>query len=455
LKFLIALLALVAALAAIYGPDLGHGFVRDDFAWIETSRIESSSDVVRLFTQQPGFYRPLVSLTFSADYEFWHLNPFGYALTNLALFVLAAGLVFRLARTLALPAAAALFAVGVWALDIHAPRMALLWISGRTALMLCVFALASADCALRQRYKTAGVLCLLALLSKEEAVLLPLVLTIFVVWDPRREGTISSTLARTWPLWAALAIYIPLRLNSGAFGPTNLPAHYPVVSGFRDFFHNAAEYAVRAGLFSALAGLVVTFVSRPCFPLVWFERRAIVFGALWAIGFMALTIFAANRSDLYALAPSIGCAFVAAALASCAMRARPSRFRAAVTGMLVAAFMLVPLYWWRDTRWVAPADVSASVMKAVDTEATGPRGRIVLFDDESVRYGFGSAFDTLFPAAVHLIKGDNWSGDVRRGAGDCHTTAGESRVVAFTLKDGRVTRCPDASSEPLADENAR
>jgi hypothetical protein len=440
-------------LAAIYGPDLGHGFVRDDFAWIETSRIESSSDVIRLFTQQPGFYRPLVSLTFSADYELWHLNPFGYALTNLALFVLAAGLVFRLARTLALPAAAALFAVGVWTLDIHAPRMALLWISGRTALLLCVFALASADCALRQRYRTAGVLCLLALLSKEEAVLLPLVLTTFVAWDPRREGTITSTLARAWPLWAALAIYIPLRLNSGAFGPTNLPAHYPVVSGFRDFSHNAAEYAVRAGLFSALAGLVVTFVSRPCFPLVWFERRAIVFGALWAIGFMALTIFAANRSDLYALAPSIGCAFVAAALASCAMRAWPLRFRAAVTGMLVAAFTLVPLYWWRDQRWVAPADVSASVMKAVDTETTGPRGRIVLLDDESLRFGFGSAFDTLFPAAVRLLKGDGWSGDVRRG--DCRTTASDAGVVAFTLENGRVTRCATARSDPFADENAK
>ena len=445
----------MAALAAIYGPDLGHGFIRDDFAWIETSRIGSAADLIRLFTHQPGFYRPLVSLTFSADYEVWHLNTFGYALTNLALFVLAAGLVFRLARTLELPAAAALFAVGVWALDIHAPRMALLWISGRTAIILCVLALASADCALRRRYKAAGVLCLLALLSKEEAVLLPLVLTTFVVWDPRREGKIPSTLASVWPLWVSLAIYILLRLNSGAFGPTNLPAHYPVVSGFRDFSQNAAEYAVRAGLFSALAGLVVTFASRPCFPLVWFERRAIVFGALWAIGFMALTIFAANRSDLYALAPSIGCAFVAAALASCAMRARPSRFRAAVTGMLVAAFALVPLYWWRDKRWVVPAEVSASVVKAVSTETKGPRGRIVLLDDKSVRFGFGSAFDTLFPVAVRLIKGVGWSGDLRQGTGDCHTTASESGVVAFTLEDGRVTRCGGARAEPFADETAR
>jgi len=99
--------------------------------------------------------------------------------------------------------------------------------------------------------------------------------------------------------------------------------------------------------------------------------------------------------------------------------------------------------------------VSASVMKAVDTEATGPRGRIVLFDDESVRYGFGSAFDTLFPAAVHLQKGDGWSGDVKRGTADCHATASESGVVAFMLEGGRVTRCAGSRSEPFADETAK
>jgi hypothetical protein len=176
----LALLALVAAFAAIYLPDLGHGFVRDDFEWIESSRIASPVDVVRILTQQPGFYRPLVSLTFSVDHAIWGLDPHGYAATNVALFSLAAVLIYRLARTLELPPAAAVLAAALWAFDIHAPRMALLWISGRTALLLCIFALATADAVLRKRYKTAGIWCLLALLSKEEAALLPAMLTVFV-----------------------------------------------------------------------------------------------------------------------------------------------------------------------------------------------------------------------------------------------------------------------------------
>ena len=80
------------AFAAIYLPDLGHGFVRDDFGWIESSRIESPLDLVRVFTHQPGFYRPLVSLMFSVDYAIWGLDPHGYAATNVVLFALVSGL---------------------------------------------------------------------------------------------------------------------------------------------------------------------------------------------------------------------------------------------------------------------------------------------------------------------------------------------------------------------------
>jgi len=434
-------LALVIAFAAIYIPDLGHGFVRDDFGWIDSSRIGSPSDIVRLFTRQPGFYRPLVSLTFSVDHAIWALDARGYAATNVVLFALAAGLIYRVARTLEMPSAAALLAAALWAFDIHAPRMALLWISGRTSLMLCIFALATTDAVLRERYRTAGVLCLLALLSKEEATLLPAILTVFLWWSQRHRTSLASTLTATLPMWAALAIYAVLRSNSGAFGPANLPAYYPVTADASAFIRNIGEYAVRAGLISSIAALVIALVARPSLPLDVSERRVIVFGGLWIVGFFALTLFAANRSDLYALTPSIGFALAAAALASCALRSNAARFRVACAGLIVAVCALIPVYWQRDDRWVTPADLSASVIRTLEIETPSTARRIVLLDDVPIRYGLESAFGTLLPEAVRLFKGSEWSAELKRTGEDCQSASREAETTAFAFRAGQLTRC--------------
>ena len=437
----LALLTLAAAFALIYLPDLGHGFVRDDFGWIADSHLDAPGDLVRQFTQQVGFYRPLVSLTFAADHAIWRLHPFGYAITNTGLFLVTAGLIYRLARTIALPSGAAMLAAAVWAFDIHAPRMALLWISGRTALLLCIFALAAADAHLRRRDRVAGVFCLLAMLSKEEAALLPAILTA-LAWLDRREGGVAAAKA-AWPMWAAFVIYAILRINSGAFGPTNLPAHYPVIEDVSALVRNVGEYAVRAGLISAMVILLLALAVRPWLTLEQTERRAIVFGALWTVGFFALTIVAANRSDLYALAPSIGCALVAGAFASSALRSNAARFRLACTGLVVALVLMIPVYWQRDRRWVEPADVSASVMRRLTIEAPLPaRGRIVLLDDVAMRYGLESAFGTLFPAAVTLFKGPGWSGELKRDGKDCFAENGEAGTVVFVFRAGALSRCP-------------
>jgi hypothetical protein len=440
--FRLALLALAIAFGAIYAPDLGHGFIRDDFEWIEGSRIASFGDLVRIFTHQAGFYRPLVALTFSADQAIWHLNPLGYAISNLVLFVGAAALLFRLARRFGLPAGAALAAVGVWALDVHAPRMALLWISGRTALMLCVFALAAAEASLRGRHRLAALWCFLALLSKEEAVLLPAILTASAWFDRDEKARALAILKATSGAWVALAVYAALRINSGAFGPSNLPAHYPVVSGASELMRNAGEYAVRAGLIASIASLVVMLAVRPSLPLQRQERRAIVFGALWIAGFFAITIVAAHRSDLYALTPSIGCALIAAALASCALRSQPSRFRLACTALIVAVFALIPTYWLRDGRWVEPADVSAHVMQVLRSETgAATRGHLVLVDDVSMRYGLESAFGTLLPEAVRLLKGNDWTADLTRSDGTCAAPANDTTAMVFAFRAGRLSRC--------------
>ena len=48
------------AFSLAYLPDLGRGFIKDDYAWVAGSRVTSGTDLLALFTRQDGFYRPLV-----------------------------------------------------------------------------------------------------------------------------------------------------------------------------------------------------------------------------------------------------------------------------------------------------------------------------------------------------------------------------------------------------------
>src|SRR5262245_11585957 len=147
------------ALALAYLPDLGHGFVKDDFAWILGSRVAHLAELPRLFLQQNGFYRPLVAVSFALSDRLFGPRPFPYGLTNFALVVLAGAGIYALGRALRMPWGAALLAAALWALNPHGVGGAILWISGRTSLLLIVFALGAALALVRGHVVLAGILC--------------------------------------------------------------------------------------------------------------------------------------------------------------------------------------------------------------------------------------------------------------------------------------------------------
>lgn len=80
----------------------------DAYATIIASRIESSADLWGTFSEVMmngrlpfgDFYRPVGNLFIAFDHAIWGLEPFGYQLTNLALWSLSASLVFLFARRL-------------------------------------------------------------------------------------------------------------------------------------------------------------------------------------------------------------------------------------------------------------------------------------------------------------------------------------------------------------------
>jgi hypothetical protein len=61
-------LALIVPFGVFFLTSVGQGFVADDFGWILDSRVARLADVPSRFQRSTGFYRPVVGLTFAADY---------------------------------------------------------------------------------------------------------------------------------------------------------------------------------------------------------------------------------------------------------------------------------------------------------------------------------------------------------------------------------------------------
>jgi hypothetical protein len=443
-KMWVVAIVLAAVFTAIYGDALGHGFVKDDFRWIAAADVHSVGDLQRIFAANVGFYRPLVTLTFAIDRGAWSLDPRGYAVTNLILLLANAGLLFTLARRLWLSSPVSLFAVAVWMFNFHGINMALLWISGRTALLLCLFSLAAVLAWLRGRRLIGALLTLAAMLSKEEAVMLPPLLVMIDVLHvgdrDRRSTSIRRALLRSWPLWVAATIYLIIRSQSGAFGVSDAPSYYRLTSDPSVILKNAVEYLDRGATWPAVAAVLMFVFTPAATSLDDVERRVIRFGGVWFVLMFAITVFLPVRSSLYAVAPSIGTALAAASFASRAQRAAPHRFARVSTALIVAAAALIPVYRMRNQGLIGPADLSTqatAVLQRAGHLRPGVR-EIVLIDDPGGAVTLEDAFGALAPDAVHLFV----SPDVHVSAGDIRSAIDGTNedVMVLRLRDGRLVQ---------------
>ena len=433
---------LTALFLGIYLPDGGHGFLRDDYGWILGSRLDSIADLPRLFRTNVGFYRPLVSTSFAIDYAVWHLDPRGYAYTNLLLAAADAVLLFTLLRRLRLPAPPAVMATAVWAFNFHAMNMALLWTSGRTALWLCLFGLASAHAAFARRHVLAGVLALAAMLCKEEAVLLPLVIVSIdlIGQDGRPVGDRTRNALVMGPLVVALAVYGLLRINSGAMGPMSAPDYYQFTFNPLRVLRNILEYLDRGATWSFVVGLLLAWAARNAGPFDEHERRVIRFGTVWFVALYGLTVFLPVRSSLYALAPSLGSAAIVSAVASRTWRLRPERFQRLSLALVLVLVALVPVYRSRNRGWVPASDLAAGVMHTLQSEAAGrSAGRVIIADDPAASTTMAEAFWLSMPTAVRLFLGPDWTAEIVPSPRELPQKVTEDALV-YELRDGSIAR---------------
>lgn len=172
--------ALVAVL--VHLGSLRNGFVLDDVQLVENNPdIVSFSSVLRLFAlpywnvagEHYGLYRPLTMASFAVNRAILGPGPFGFHLVNVLLHAGVAALAWTALRNAGTHYGTALLGSLLFAtLPIHTEVVAN--VAGRAELLATLFVLGSWLAHRRERRVTAAALYLGAILSKESAILAPL-----------------------------------------------------------------------------------------------------------------------------------------------------------------------------------------------------------------------------------------------------------------------------------------
>jgi len=318
--WLLAALLLLAVLP--YVNTLQNTFVYDDNNEVVTNPyIRSFSHVGDIFSTRilahlgargaTNYYRPIGILGFLICYQLFGLLPYGFHLANVLLHALTVCLVFGLSRRLFRNEGLAFAAAAIFALHpIHTESVA--WVSGVTDLDLAVFYLAAfwffvssarpqgARSEARQ-WGMAGSF-ILALLSKEQAVTLPLTAMIFEHFyrDDRASTSWRQKISRYGILWLLVVVYVLFRIRFfGAFAPVQLTAHlswyeaclsaapllglylwktiWPVhLIAFYPFHKSVTPLDPRV-----LAGVAALALSAWAFIFLWRRHRRVSFGLVW------------------------------------------------------------------------------------------------------------------------------------------------------------------------------
>ena len=351
--------AIVLLLAALpYLGMLRNDFVYtyDDKALILDSAYVHSAQHLRevltstLFSNQgapggPPYYRPIAKLGFLLCYQIFGPNALGFHLISLVLNVAVASILFIFAERL-LGSRLAAFAVAVLfaLLPVHVEAVA--WISAVTDIEVTLFYILTFWFFLRiatpggTRIWTVAAMTgsfILALLSKEPAVTLPLLATFYEHFcrSDRGQTTFQQKMLRYAPLWILTLVYVMLRVRlMGSFvhvkrmnpistldtllsalaligqyvGELLWPFH---LSAFHLFHasHSFLELPVLAGLLTLGSCAALVYA-------LWIRERILAFGVVWLFVTLAPVLNARWMSayvlgERYLYLPSVGFCLVA------------------------------------------------------------------------------------------------------------------------------------------------
>jgi len=304
-----------------YANTLINNFVYDDsFQVVDNPYAHSFRYLRPIFTTTvwsfqgaqgiSNYYRPMMTFGYLLTYQIAGLVPFSFHLANLVLHAIIVWLVFCILRRLS-GERIALIAAGLFALHpIHTESVA--WIAAVTDLELSVFYLAAFWLYLRlpeakDKAWTRAAMCAsfaLALLSKEQAMTLPVLAMIFEHFYRADRSTTTSRekVSRYAPFWMVSALYLIAR--TAVMGGVASVITRPRLSWYETILsavslaggylgkllwpmHLSAFYVFHASRRltdpRVLLGLAALALCAICFLALWRRAHAVSFALLWIL----------------------------------------------------------------------------------------------------------------------------------------------------------------------------
>ena len=382
--------------AVSFFPALSAGFVLDDNIFTDSPVIPAWSGLWKIWfspadIEGEGHYWPIVYTTFWLEHKLWGLDPFGYHLVNLLLYMVSVTLLWQLLRRLAVPGAWAVAAV--FALHpMHVDSVA--WVIGRKDLLSGLFYVAAALCWIRSingvgdnrsqfdtsvqvprlgPYCAALGLFVAAMLSKTVAVTLPVTLMIVLWW---KQGRVTSSDALLLVPFLLVALAVSLAdlsyYTSGREFRLDYGFTERVLIAARSLWFYAdklvwpTDLGVIGPLWSIDAGdpvawgYVITALALP--TLLWFGRYRLGRGPLAGAAFFAVTLspvlgfvdYSHMRlsfvADRYAYLAGIGLVAVLVGGAAYVARRQPNFLKVVVSGVLLAVLTTFGKLTWDHAR---------------------------------------------------------------------------------------------------------
>lgn len=294
---------------AIYACVLQSPFkVLDDYASIiDNKAIRSLANIPTIFTapffKEKVYYRPLVTFSFMLEYHFFKLQSFFYNVDNLLLHIGTSLLVFYVGRAL-LQEVRLAFGLGLLFLvhPIHWEQICN--VPGRAILLCAFFFMLSfytfiRMCGEEKKRKfwlsISWISFLLALLSKESAVVLPLVMTSYVFFFQRTKHFDFKFAPHVLFLfWITLALYFFLRkilgMHNGAHWFSAWEMFFGVVTFLKSLLVTLKNFVIPNEFYYDNSARLFS-TSRD--PMVWATLL------IWSTGLYALFIFRRRITPLF------------------------------------------------------------------------------------------------------------------------------------------------------------
>lgn len=370
-------LGLTVVVFLFYYPILFGYFITDDYYYMvhlldAAPQYIQGNELKAWFFDYYGttFLRPLVQWLWLTDFIAWYKNAAGYYLTNIILYVLHISLIYALSRKITLSRLGAITSALCFTLHpVHVDSVA--WISGRTDLLCALFVLLSAFYYMlfRQDGKLSHLLISVialgaAMLTKENAILLPFVLIVYdvlFIFSRIRWRMLKVQLV----LLAGFLGYFVLRFalfhGLGGYGNVGfmsfgweLFVQYYTLALAKPFLTDLD----RSGLFVVLA-LTATLI------FIYRDRKGLWLGSAWVILMLLPAGSAGGVAPRLAYIPSIGLAIAQGAIWTSLFPHRNTiRTQQVSVGLLAILAMIYGIGLnKRVDDWVTLGQVTASIQR--------------------------------------------------------------------------------------------